>query len=158
MPPRFIADINVGKLAKWLRIAGYDVLLPRDVDDASLINTALREGRILLTRDTNTMRRRVVADGTVKVILLESEKVGEQLRQALASLGEEAAPELSRCIRCNEPLVPRSKGEVAGQVPPHVFQTQESYMQCPRCGRIYWRGTHWEQMKRRLEELRTTSD
>ncbi|MFH1486849.1 MAG: Mut7-C RNAse domain-containing protein [Chloroflexota bacterium] len=158
MPPRFIADVNVGKLAKWLRIAGYDVLLLKDASDTNLVNVALRQKRILLTRDRAILNRRVVANGSLNVVLVESESPAEQLRQVMTTLDPTTQPPtLSRCIRCNESLVEKSREEIAGLVPPFVLRTQECYMQCPACSRIYWRGTHWERMKRRLEELRTAS-
>ena len=151
---RFIVDSNVGRLAKWLRIAGFDTLFMKDIDDNRLVRIALDEDRVLLTKDRQILKRRVVTSGRLKVILIEDDEVKAQLRQVLATLN--LASQLnpfSLCLECNEPLVPREREEVEELVPPYVFQTQTQYMQCPSCLRIYWRGTHWERMSRELEGI-----
>ncbi|MEK7872778.1 MAG: Mut7-C RNAse domain-containing protein, partial [Chloroflexota bacterium] len=79
--PRFLVDINVGRLARWLRVLGYDALLARDVDDNALVRLALREGRVLLTRDTQILKRRVVTLGLLRALLIQHDAVADQLRQ-----------------------------------------------------------------------------
>lgn len=160
MELRFIADSNVGKLAKWLRLMGYDTLFFKDVDDNLLIEIALNEGRILLTRDTRLVQRRVVTGvsvakhGTLKAILLQEDNPKLQLRQVVKELNLElyAAP-FTRCMECNCSLTPRHKDEVRKLVPPYVFRTQSQFMQCEGCNRIYWRGTHWQRMHEELQKL-----
>ena len=151
---RFVVDSNVGRLARWLRIAGFDTLFVRDIDDNRLVRIALDEDRVLLTRDRQILKRRLVTSGRLKVILIEDDEVKAQLRQVLTALNlaSELRP-FSLCVECNEPLVPREKGEVEELVPPYVFRTQTQYMQCPGCLRVYWRGTHWERMSRELEGI-----
>ena len=154
---RFIVDSNVGRLATWLRIAGFDTLFAKDIDDNRLVRIALDEDRVLLTKDRQILKRRLVTSGRLKVILIEDDEVKAQLRQVLATLN--LAGQLrpfSLCVECNEPLVPREREEVEELVPPYVFQTQTQYMQCPGCLRIYWRGTHWERMSRELEVIAGT--
>jgi uncharacterized protein with PIN domain len=154
---RFIADFNVIRLGRWLRIAGYDTLLIKGMDDNRLVRIALDEDRVLLTRDRQIMKRRVVTSGRLKVVLIEDDEVGSQLRQVFAALN--LAGKLrpfSLCIECNQPLLPRRREEVEELVPPYVFRTQTQYMQCPDCQRIYWRGTHWERMSRELGEMAGT--
>jgi len=151
--PRFIADVNVGRLAKWLRILGYDTLFQRDLDDDELIRIAVREGRVLLTKDTRILRRGLAFTGRLNVVLVRSGKVREQLRQVVQLLDLKITNPFSRCPECNQPLVPRERDEVQGLVPPYVFQTQAHYMQCPACQRIYWRGTHWQRMRKELQSL-----
>lgn len=151
---RFVVDSNVGRLARWLRIAGFDTLFVRGIDDNRLVRIALDEDRVLLTRDRQILKRRLVTSGRLKVILIEDDEVKAQLRQVLTALN--LAGQLrpfSLCVECNEPLVPREKGEVEELVPPYVFRTQTQYMQCPSCLRIYWRGTHWARMSRELEGI-----
>ena len=154
MDMRFIADTNVGKLAKWLRIMGYDTLFFRNIDDASLVEIALKDNRILLTRDTFIPRRKKVAVGMVTAILITREQPEGQMEQLMQEvvLDVHLHP-FSRCIECNEPLFARSKEEIRSMVPAYVFQTQDSFMQCPCCNRVYWRGTHWERMKKKLEQM-----
>ncbi len=151
---KFIVDHNVGKLAKWLRMMGYDTLFFDLGDDSDMVATALSEGRIILTRDTEIMRRRVVTTGRLKVILIQSEEPQLQMRQVVEALGLDCQfRPFTLCLECNQPLVERDKQEVKDLVPPYVFRTQSQYMQCPACRRIYWQGTHWKAMTRRLEKF-----
>jgi len=151
---RFIVDSNAGKLAKWLRISGFDTLFMRDIDDNRLIRIALDQNRALLTKDTHILKRRVVTGGRLKVVLIEHDGVKAQLSQVLSTLN--LAGQLnpfSICIECNEPLVRRDKKDVEQLVPPYVFETQNQFMQCPGCLRVYWKGTHWERMRGELERI-----
>jgi uncharacterized protein with PIN domain len=151
---KFIVDSNVGRLARWLRIAGFDTVFINDLDDNRLVRLALSEGRVLLTKDTQILKRRVAATGRLKVILIESEEVKAQLRQVVKTLklADKIKP-FTLCLECNKPLVSREKEEVKELVPPYVFRTQTQYMQCPACHRVYWRGTHWQRMSRELEKI-----
>jgi uncharacterized protein with PIN domain len=153
MRASFIVDTNVGKLARWLRILGYDTLFINEIDDDELIDIGLREKRVLLTRDTQIMLRRVVTSGRLKAILIESDDVKEQLRQVVRMMRLDQKRKFSRCVECNEPLVPKTKDEVQQLVPPYVFKTQSNYYQCPSCQRVYWRATHWQRMNRELEAI-----
>jgi uncharacterized protein with PIN domain len=151
---KFIVDNNVGKLAKWLRIMGYDTLFFSSLNDSHMIATALAEGRVILTRDTQIMKRRVVASGKIKAILIQSDNPEVQMHQVIDSLNLdcEFSP-FTICLECNQPLVARGKHEVKDLVPPYVFETQNQYMECPACHRIYWRGTHWQAMIQRLKKF-----
>jgi len=140
METRFIADVNVGKLAKWLRIMGYDTLFFKNIDDSELVEMALAESRVLLTRDTNIMKRRVVANGEVQAILIADDRAINQLSQVIDTLNLETDSRFSRCIECNQLLEERDKHNVKDLVPPYVFKTQHQYMQCPSCDKVYWRG------------------
>jgi uncharacterized protein with PIN domain len=153
METRFIADVNVGTLAKWLRIMGYDTLFFRDIDDGELVDIALAENRVLLTRDTHIMERRVMASGEVRAVLIRDDALKKQLAQVMDETGIDGQQRFLRCIECNEPLADRDKSDVADLVPPYVYATQQQYMQCVSCGKVYWRGTHWERMDRELRSL-----
>lgn len=151
---RFIVDSNVGKLAKWLRMLGYDAVFFDGEDDAYMIDRALKEGRVILTRDTQVMKRGVITSGRLKAILIESDQPEPQVRQVIDTLHIDSQSRLfTVCLECNNPLEERSKEEVEQRVPPYVFQTQQQYMECPVCHRIYWRGTHWQAMLQKLERL-----
>ena len=155
---KFIVDSNVGKLAKWLRIAGFDTLFLKGIDDNKLIRIALQENRVLLTKDTQIMRRRLVANGQIKLILTQSDDPKEQLQQVVKELKLDCRlKQFTRCLECNQKLVPKSKEEIKGLVPPYVFRTHAQYMQCPACLRVYWQGTHWQQMKKELEAFASDS-
>ncbi|MFC1949156.1 Mut7-C RNAse domain-containing protein [Chloroflexota bacterium] len=151
---KFIVDHNVGKLTKWLRMMGYDTLFFTGDDDWQMIITALNEGRVILTRDTQIMKRGVIASGRLKAVLIENEEPKQQMRQVVEALDLDTRSRLfSLCLECNQPLEERTHQQVKGRVPPFVFQTQDQYVECPSCHRIYWKGTHWQAMTDRLEEL-----
>ena len=151
---KFIVDHNVGKLAKWLRMMGYDTLFFDGEDDWQMVRTALAEGRVILTRDTQIMKRGVVTSGRLKAVLIESDEPEQQIRQVIETLNLDCQfRPFSICLECNQPLEERSKQRVKDLVPPYVFQTQSQYMECPACRRIYWRGTHWQAMTRRMEKF-----
>ncbi len=149
-----MVDTNVGKLAKWLRLMGYDALFFTGENDSGMIAIALAEGRVILTRDTQIMKRRIVTNGQLKAILIKSDKPGEQMRQVITTLNpnHQYRP-FTICLECNQPLLESSKEQVRELVPPYVFQTQSQFMQCPSCHRIYWRGTHWQAMTKKLEKF-----
>lgn len=150
----FIVDSNAGKLARWLRMMGYDTLFFSDIEDGHLVDMAMKEGRVVVTRDTQIAKRRVAANGSLKVILSRDDDPKQQLLQVLKELNLDCRQlQFTRCLECNQRLVYRSKEEVKDLVPPYVFRTQTQYMQCPSCSRIYWQGTHWQRMKRALEEI-----
>ena len=152
--PRFIVDSNVGKLAKWLRMLGYDAVFFEGEDDAYMIDRALKESRVILTRDTQIMKRGVITSGRLKAILVDSDQPELQVRQVIDTLRIDVQLRpFTICLECNNPLEERSQEEVRERVPPYVFQTQQQYMECPVCHRIYWRGTHWQAMLLKLERL-----
>lgn len=133
---------------------GYDTLFFSGSDDSDMIAGALAEKRIILTRDTGIIQRRLVTTGRLKVVLITSEEPERQMQQVIKalSLNCQFRP-FMRCLECNQPLVERSREEVKDLVPPYVFQTQNQYMQCPVCHRIYWKGTHWQAMILRLKNF-----
>lgn len=150
MRARFIVDTNVGKLARWLRMLGYDTLFINNIDDEELIAIGLKEKRALLTKDTQIMQRRVVTSDRLKAILIQSDDVKAQLLQVVRAMKLDQERKFTLCLECNEPLVPKRKDEVQELVPPYVFKTQSNYYQCPSCQRVYWRATHWQRMNREL--------
>ena len=151
---RFIIDQNVGKLAKWLRMMGFDSLFFSGEDDSQMVRQALVEDRILLTRDTGIMKRRVVTSGRLKAVLMESEEPEQQMRQLVSTIDIKSQSQpFTICLECNQPLVEKSPSEVKDRVPPYVYKTQTKYMECPECHRIYWRGTHWKAMLNKLDGI-----
>ena len=152
--PRFIVDQNVGGLARHLRMLGLDTLFFEGKDDAEMVQSALDEGRAILTRDTHIMERKIVTSGRLKAILLVSDRPEEQICQVKKALGlKDSFCPFTLCIEDNHPLKERSKEAVRDRVPPYVFKTQQRYTECPHCHRIYWRGAHWQAMSVKLEKL-----
>jgi len=147
--PCFIADDQLGKLARWLRILGFDTVYFREIDDAELIRKAAEEKRILLTRDTRIAER----PGPANCIFVESDNWLEQLQQLVAQLNLKLTADnlFSRCLLCNSVLRGVPKAEVKDRVPPFVFQTQEEFVRCPSCDKIYWQGTHVSHVLEKLK-------
>ena len=155
---KFIVDSNVGKLAKWLRLMGYDTRFFDGSDDSHLVAIAQAEGRVILTRDTQIMKRRVITGGQLKAIFIQSDEPEAQIHQVIDTLNLDCQfSPFTICLECNQSLVERSKGQVKDLVPPYVFQTQSQFMECPACHRIYWRGTHWQAMTGKLQKFMRVS-
>jgi len=155
---RFIVDANAGKLAKWLRMMGYDTLFFNGPDDGSMVKLALAQGRTVITRDTEFMKRRAISSGRVRALLVSGDDPAAQMQAAVTALGlDKDYRPFTRCLECNAELSSRAKNEVTGSVPKRVYRLQEQYMQCPSCQRIYWRGTHWAAMSRKLTEFSAAS-
>ena len=159
MEIKFIADNNVGKLARWLRLIGYDTLLFKQKNDGQMIKVALSENRVILTKDAQFMKRRLVTSGTLKTIHIRQDAPRLQVQEVAKSLGlHYHFRPFSLCLECNKALVARDKKEVKDLVPTRVFETQTQYTQCPACHRIYWPGTHWQAMGRELQDLQYGRD
>jgi len=149
-PVRFLADAMVGKLARWLRILGYDTLYFREIDNDRLLELARSEGRWLVTRDARLIGRRPTLPHT----LIRDDQPGRQLQQIVRELRlSPSAGLLTRCVECNAALEPIPKEQARLRVPPYVFRTQERFCRCPNCGRLYWKGTHDERIRTTLKEL-----
>jgi len=157
MEMKFVADQNVGKLAKLLRLMGFDTRFFDGEDDDNIIAIALAEGRIIVTRDTQIMKRRLITRGRLKAVLIESDEPEQQIQQLIKVLNlDRQSKPFTLCLECNQPLLERSKEQVKDRVPPYVFQTQSQFVECPACHRLYWRGTHWQAMTRRLNRFART--
>jgi uncharacterized protein with PIN domain len=138
----------LGTLAKWLRILGFDTAFDPALDDHHLVRLARAENRVLLTRDQELARRR-----GVRVLLVDSENLGDQIRQVLADLELLPDRSSSRCPVCNEPLVTIDRAQAEAHVPAYVAQTHSTFKRCPACRRIFWRGTHWQKMDEQLDQF-----
>jgi uncharacterized protein len=152
--PKFIVDANVGKLAKWLRMMGFDTLFFDELDDGKMVKLALAQERTIITRDTEFMKRRAITTGRVKAILVSGDNPESQMKTVLQklNLSDQTRP-FTRCLECNAELKELDRSEAEGLVPGRVYQIQEQYMICPSCERVYWRGTHWKAMTDKLHEF-----
>lgn len=148
---RFVADVHLGRLARYLRLLGFDTRYATDLDDAALAGISVRQRRILLTRDVGLLKRKVLTRG-YKLRSTDSEKQLEEVVHAL-SLEKDLRP-FTRCMFCNAVLRPIARAEVAGRVPPGVFRRFRRFTCCPGCRRIYWRGTHFQRLERLSQRLR----
>jgi len=146
---RFLADAMLGRLAKWLRILGYDTAYFSQIEDGDLVRIARAEDRMLLTRDRELVKRK-----GLRSLLIESDRFQEQMGQLWRDLDLNMDGSFSRCTHCNTVLRLVSKEEVKERVPPFILSQHEHFSLCPRCEKVYWRGTHWQRMRRRIEEIR----
>jgi uncharacterized protein with PIN domain len=143
----FIADVMVGKLARWLRVLGFDVIYDNKLQDDVIMTIALTESRIILTRDVAFAAR---CGRPYRMLFIEHNDWQSQLRQVVGTYRLKDFNVLSRCIECNTSLEIADKERMADRVPPYVYQTHEHFSHCPSCDRIYWRGTHVDAILRQL--------
>ena len=151
--PRFIVDHNVAKLARSLRMMGYDTVVFDQPDDWQMVRIALAEDRIIITRDTGVMKRRVITSGKLRALLVTSDNPAEQIQQVIDAFGLDDRRAFTLCIECNETLVGIDAEKVKDRLPPYVFKTQSEFVECPVCHRVYWKGTHWQAMAKVLDRL-----
>ncbi|MBN1484639.1 MAG: Mut7-C RNAse domain-containing protein [Chloroflexia bacterium] len=142
---RFLVDGMLGRLAKWLRAAGHDVVYEAPFDDLSLAERAGREERILLTRDRELASRK-----GLRSLLIQAQELDDQLCQVLALFPPPGIG--ARCMICNQTLEPVQLSAVQDFVPPHIRQTRKRFWICPSCRRVYWRGSHWQHIQERLRD------
>jgi uncharacterized protein with PIN domain len=147
---KFAIDCMLGKLAKWLKILGFDVCFFSKIEDDELLEITKREKRILLTRDTGLFEKAPASNK----LFITSESWQEQIRQVLddLKLWDRTQP-YSRCIECNVSLKNLPKKRAKNLVTPFVYENAESFSLCPDCGRVYWKGTHHKDMRSKVEEI-----
>jgi uncharacterized protein with PIN domain len=139
----------LGRLARWLRLAGIDCAWEADIEDEVLVRRALDEERIVLSRDRALAEEWRISD----IHIVASERVAEQLREVIDRFGlVDRIDPLTRCSRCNALLRPTTPHEVPGRIPPRVLARQRLFRVCPGCGRVYWEGTHTDRIRRMLDE------
>jgi uncharacterized protein with PIN domain len=143
---RFLADAALGRLARYLRMLGYDAAYLKDRDSAAALRETLKTGRTLLTR-----RRELAAREDIAAFYVEDDDVMAQLAATARRFDLIfTARAMARCLECNEELVSVSKADVWDELPPHVQKTQDIFARCPSCGRVYWPGTHYARAVARL--------
>jgi len=146
---RFTVEMTLGKLAKWLRILGFDTVYAANITGERLIDTA--RGRILLTRTKRICNMKPVKEG----IFITSNHPFEQLREVVSAVGiakEDIRP-FSRCIQCNTSIRLVEKNVVRGKVPDYILETQDTFYTCSHCRRIYWSGSHTQRSRDIIQRL-----
>lgn len=143
---RFITDATLGKLVKWLRILGYDTISHTGDANRSFLRKAQEEGRIVLTRKRDLAKR----DFSGRLLLIQNDHVQDQIRELMDELPLHPQAErlLTICLKCNEKLEEVLREEIAGMVPPYVFENCSQFHTCPSCRGIFWAGTHRDNIHR----------
>jgi hypothetical protein len=148
---RFIADAMLGKLAKYLRILGYDTIYFNQEDEDELIRIAQEQGRILLTRRTRLKEREDIKN----LLFIHEDNPRKQLKEVLNCyhLSPTVNSLFTRCMVCNEKLTSLHKEDAEGKVPEYILNSYESFSLCQHCNRIYWPGSHYASMLQEVERL-----
>ena len=147
---KLLLSKELGRLTKWLRILGFDAEYFNENNASSLLIQALRDERTILTRNQHLPQGR-----GIKIVLIKTEMLKAQLAEAVKALQitPDSGMMFTRCILCNVELTAVDKEKIKDKVPEYVFKTQENFISCPRCKRIYWQGTHWGNVEKTLEEI-----
>jgi uncharacterized protein len=149
---RFLADVHLGKLARLLRLLGFDTKYPAELSDRELVATSVREHRVLLSRDLRLFMYRTLTRG-YRLRSTDPERQVEEVMQAL-SLHRAVQP-FTRCMICNAKLRAVPRAAVKDRVPARVFKRFRRFIRCPCCQRIYWRGTHFLHLEQLVRRVRT---
>jgi uncharacterized protein with PIN domain len=139
---RFVLDGHLGKLARHLRLLGLDTAYAADARDEELADVAAREGRILLTRDLELLKRRVVTEG----YFVRETAPRRQLSEVLRRFWPLPVAPFSRCLRCNAELRAVPKSVVEARLPLRTRRYYDEFRACPGCDRVYWKGSHWSRL------------
>jgi len=147
---RFVLDGHLGRLAAFLRLAGFDTAYRRDASDDELVATSSKQHRVLLTRDQALLKRRAVTHGS----FVHATRPVEQLVEVITRfhLARLARP-FTRCMRCNGELAPAGEVAIAARVPPRSRGCFSRFLQCQDCGKVYWEGSHYGRLRRLLDEV-----
>ncbi|MBI5025404.1 MAG: Mut7-C RNAse domain-containing protein [Nitrospirae bacterium] len=169
---KFIADSMLGRLAKWLRLLGFDTIYYPEIENSLLLRIAKEQGRLVLTRDTSLIKVRELkevrpaplrgarpgsqesgVEEPKKFFLLIDNDPFEQLKAVVTHFNLKNFSLMHRCVECNSLLQRVSKMQVQGSVPEYVFLHSDLFNKCPGCGRIYWHGSHPQKIKDKLKEI-----
>jgi len=156
---KFIADRMLGRLARWLRLFGYDtiVIKKQEEEDEKLLELAEKEGRIIVSRDRVLIAKAVKK--SIKTYLVQSSEIMEQLREMRREFNISFEPRMDRCTLCNSAIrkvKPEEMELVKGKeyVHPATLERGIEFWLCDSCGQVYWLGTHWENIRERVEKLK----
>jgi len=149
---RFVADGHLGRLTRNLRLLGFDVTYDPTADDRQLLEVMVRENRVLLTRDRRLLMHAIVQHGYCP----RSQNADEQTIEVVRRFGllELIAP-FTRCLRCNASLEEAAKTEIIDKLEPLTKIYYHQFRRCPECKQIYWSGSHFPKLQKRIEEIRS---
>jgi uncharacterized protein with PIN domain len=140
--PRLLADAMLGRLAKWLRLLGYDTFYAENLSDHQIVARARAEGRVVLTRDREMARRK-----GIHCLSIQSDLLEEQIREVALAFGMPSPEVQPRCALCNASLIDVSADQARSHVPMYVWQTHRVFRYCPHCDKYYWAGSQWQKIQ-----------
>ncbi len=147
---RFVVDVNLGKLARWLRLLGFDTIYRNDLDDPELVRIAADEERILLTRDRRLLHHKAVSHGYWVRAVDPEQQVAEVVRRF--QLEGSMAP-FHRCLACNGLIHPVAKVRIEHRLEPKTRRYYDEFYQCDQCGKVYWKGPHFARLMEAVERM-----
>lgn len=149
-PPRFVCDVHLGQLARYLRMLGMDTRYDTDFSDATLAQISIDDERVLLTRDVGLLKRGRVQRG----LFVRAQAPHRQSKEIVqrTEIADQADP-LSRCLSCNTKLQSVSPDAIDEHVPPRARAAHDEFVQCPSCDSVYWAGTHVDRMRRLIDDV-----
>ena len=148
---RFIADVHLGKLAKYLRMLGFDTLYSNNAEDSEIMETAQTEGRVILTKDKGILKNGRVDKG----YFVRSDKAKMQIKEVVKRFDLYSGIEpFKRCMVCNGEIVNVHKSDIINRIPPKTRLYYDEFRICKSCGRIYWKGSHYQKMMQFIEDIR----
>ena len=151
--PKFILDVHLGKLSRYMRMLGFDTYYKNDLDDSEIVDISLEEKRTILTRDIGLLKRGKVTHG----YFVRNTEAEEQVEEIVNRFQlESRIKEFTRCIDCNTELIPIEKEKVIDKLPPKVREYYNEFFICPNCSKVYWKGSHVENMLRVVNKLKRT--
>jgi uncharacterized protein with PIN domain len=151
--PKFVADVHLGRLTKYLRMMGFDVSYKNDFKDDQIVKISLDEKRAILTRDAGILKRSEVTHGH----WVRSTNVEEQVAEVLKRFDlKNQIKEFSRCIECNQLLGSVSKEKIINELSAKVAQSQNEFYRCPNCKKLYWKGTHHQKMLSFIQSVKNS--
>jgi uncharacterized protein with PIN domain len=147
---KFIPDVHLGRLVKYLRLSGFDTYYDENLNDRQIIDISISEKRIILTRDRGLLKNKLVTHG----YWVRSVDPKKQFKEIVIRFDlKKSIKPFTRCMECNTILRDISKNDISGMLMPKTRQFYEDFRQCPGCKRIYWAGSHYEKMKKQLADL-----
>jgi uncharacterized protein with PIN domain len=148
--PKFVLDVHLGRLAAYLRMLGFDTLYRSCYTDPELVRISAAERRVLLTRDRGLLKHSAITHGYWLRETDSRRQTAEVIRRF--DLAHSIRP-FTRCMACNEVIQPVLKERVRHLLPPRTIELHDEFRQCPQCGRVYWKGSHYDRMQRWIENL-----
>jgi uncharacterized protein with PIN domain len=149
---RFILDVHLGKLARYLRMLGFDSLYRNDYDDPEIVALSKKEKRIILTRDVILLKNNDVTHG----LWIRSQKSSEQVKEVICRLNlHQQIKPFDRCMECNGQIVKIEKNKILDQIEPGTKANFDIFYRCRECHKVYWNGSHFEKMQVLINSLKT---
>ena len=146
--PRFVVDANLGRLARYLRLLGFDCLYQNSYSDDNVARISQQQARIVLTRDRRLLQRKIISHG----LFVRATQPRQQVREVMQRLDLYALSRpFSRCTRCNGSLEPVDKGAIAQQLQPKTRRYYDDFLMCSQCGQLYWQGSHHRRTQQLVE-------